>query len=123
MKWDSQDEKDNPIVSASNWFALPFYKKTVEARAGVYIFADKSHDVKYIGKAGAGRLVVEMDKAVQPAARLIYEIYSAIGRKKDQGASLVKVLYTNSDEVALKLEKELIDKYEPDNNGVDLLTS
>jgi hypothetical protein len=58
--------------------------------------------VKYIGKAGAGRMV--------------NEIQSAIDRGKDYGATRVKALYTNSSDRALVLEQALIAKYNPPNN-------
>ena len=75
----------------------------LENRAGVYIFADADLQVKYIGLAGAGRIVDE--------------IYDAMyNRNKDRGASRVKALYTNSSDNARSLERDLIDKYDPPNN-------
>lgn len=117
MTWEEKDEHDNRVTKASEWISLSSYKTELEERAGVYIFADDDFDVKYIGKAGAGRMVVESNYI------MTFEVYSAIRREKDTGATQVKALYTNSDDVALKYENELIKKYNPPNNGIDLLES
>ncbi len=102
MIWDSSDHWDNRVVEYTpRWRYLGNYE-TLEPRAGVYIFANASLYVKYVGKAGPGRMVVE--------------ITSAIRREKDFGATLVKALYTNSDDRAKTLERDLIEKYDPPNN-------
>ncbi len=67
---------------------------TFEHREGVYLFANVDLQIRYIGKAGAGRMVSE--------------IQSAINRGKDYGAKKVKALYTNSEERTLSLEQALI---------------
>ena len=96
MEWENKDANDWRVVSTSYWRSLENYTG-LEARAGVYIFANSVNQVKYVGKAGAGRLVLE--------------ITSAISRGKDYGATQVKALYTNSETNALSLEKDLINKY------------
>lgn len=101
MRWNSSDQQDTRVVAFERWRGLKNYG-TFQERAGVYIFANVDWQVKYIGKAGAGRMVVEID--------------SAIRRGKDYGATRVKALYTNSSERASSLEQDLIDKYEPPNN-------
>ena len=101
MLWDSRDHSDSRIVEYTGWRYLENYGN-MEHRSGVYIFANKDLQVKYIGKAGPSRMVAE--------------ITSAIGRDKDYGATLVKAIYTNSDVRALSLEGDLIDKYNPPNN-------
>lgn len=101
MKWTDSDQKSSYVVKATVWRMLSKYKN-LEDRAGVYIFANSAQQVKYVGKAGARRIVEE--------------IGSAIRREKDAGATLVKVLYTNSDSNALTLERKLINKYNPPNN-------
>ena len=101
MEWESSDQHDSRVVAFTRWRDLQNYG-TFEERAGVYIFANVDWQVKYIGKAGAGRMVVEIE--------------SAINRDKDYGATRVKALYTNSSEKALSLEGDLIDKYDPPNN-------
>lgn len=124
MKWVIIDKSESRVVEATEWLPITEYKK-LQARAGVYIFADDNFDVKYIGKAGAGRMIVEVarTKEKKEVSKMIYEINSAIYRKKNTGATLVMALYTNSDDVALELEQELIAKYDPINNGIDLLKS
>ena len=101
MIWDSSDHNDYRVVAYTRWRNLENYG-TFEERAGAYIFANVDLQVKYIGKAGARRMVKEID--------------SAIRREKDFGATKVKALYTNSDERALSLENALKEKYDPPNN-------
>jgi len=103
MAWDSSDHSDYRVVSYTGWKNLENYGQ-LESRAGVYLFANESLQIKYIGKAGAGRMV--------------FEIESAIRRGKDFGATLLKALYTNSGANALSLEDALIVKYNPPNNLV-----
>jgi excinuclease UvrABC nuclease subunit len=107
MIWKSEHEKDVRVQDKSGWINLDDYKK-IEGRSGVYIFADNNKDVKYIGKAGAGRLVLEY--------LILFEIYSAMYRGKGLGATIVKGLYTNSGKAALSLEKSLIQIYNPIQN-------
>lgn len=59
----------------------------------------------------------------EDVTKLFFEVYSAVKREKSTGATLVKALYTNSDAIALEYEQELIKKYSPPNNGIDLLKS
>ena len=99
--WDSSDHRRYEVVDYSGWKFLENYD-TLEPRAGVYIFANIDLQVKYVGKAGPGRMVKEIEDAIR--------------RGKDYGATLVKAMYTNSDERAKSLEKYLIEKYDPPNN-------
>ena len=101
MEWDYKDHNDWRVVEYTGWRLLSNYGSFQE-RAGVYIFANSALQVKYIGKAGPGRMVVE--------------IQNAISRGKDYGATQVKALYTNSDVNANTLEQALIEKYKPPNN-------
>ncbi len=101
MEWDVREHKDWKIVEYTRWLNIENYQK-LENRAGVYIFANANHQVKYVGKAGAGRIVKE--------------IYNAMYRGKNRGASLVKVLYTNSTVNAQSLETDLKNRYKPPNN-------
>jgi excinuclease UvrABC nuclease subunit len=107
MKWNPKDEDDKRIVKQSPWINIDKYKE-IEKRAGVYIFASADYDIKYIGKAGPRRLVLEYFT--------ILEIYSALSRGKDKGATIVKALYTNSNDTASDLELDLVIKYNPENN-------
>jgi excinuclease UvrABC nuclease subunit len=99
--WDSSDHFDYRVAAYTGWRYLENYG-TFEDRAGVYLFANADLQIKYIGKAGAGRIVIEIDNAIR--------------RGKAYGATLVKALYTNSDANALSLENALIAKYNPPNN-------
>jgi excinuclease UvrABC nuclease subunit len=101
MEWDSRDQQSRQVMAVSEWQSLENYQD-LEPRAGVYIFADAGLRVKYIGKAGAGRMVEE--------------IATAILSDKAFQATRIKALYTNSDVNAWLLEAHLIDKYDPPNN-------
>ncbi|MFQ5962164.1 MAG: hypothetical protein ACE5MG_12285 [Candidatus Methylomirabilales bacterium] len=101
MIWDSSDHWDSRVVEYSGWRLIWNYE-SFEPRAGVYVFADANLSVKYVGKAGPGRMVVE--------------VASAIRRGKDYMATRVKALYTNSDDRAKSLERDLIRAYNPPNN-------
>ena len=107
MIWEIKDEQHSLVVGNSDWTPLDDYKE-IEARSGVYILADDKKNVKYIGKAGARRLVMEHLQT--------YEIYSAIFRGKSNGATIIKALYTHSNDNSKTLEKHLIGKYNPENN-------
>lgn len=113
MRWDKNDEHDSRIKAVTDWTSFDEVH-TLEARAGVYVFADDSEDVVYIGKAGAGRMIKE---------DMIIEIMNAKYRNKDEGATQVKALYTNSGDIALALEGDLILKYQPINNDKGILNS
>ena len=102
MIWDTSDNMDHRVVEHTpRWRYIENYE-ALGPRAGVYIFATSNLQVKYVGKASPGRMVVE--------------ITSAIRREKAYGATLVKALYTNSDDKAKTLERDLIEKYHPPNN-------
>ena len=99
MKWVGYDSRSE-IVRYTNWKSKD---SLLPDQAGVYILADRNHNVKYVGKAGAGRLNVEAKSAMK-------------NRNKGRGASLIKALITNSDSKAKSLEIYLIRKYKPSNN-------
>ena len=102
MIWDTSDHVDYRVVGHTpRWRDMGDYE-TLEPRAGVYIFANANLQVKYVGKAGPGRMVVEITRAIR--------------REKAYGATLVKALYANSDDEAKTLERDLIEKYKPPNN-------
>lgn len=101
MIWDPNDNFDNRVVKASDWIDI-WRPDTLENRAGVYIFADIDQLVMYVGKAGAGRMADE--------------VKNAIYRGKNNGAVMIKALYTNSDDNAWSLETDLRNKYNPPNN-------
>lgn len=102
MLWDPNDVVDSRVVEASDWWINVKEFETLEERAGIYLFGNNKYDIKYIGKAGAGKMVVE--------------IKAAIDKKKSKGATQVRALYTNAKDKAQSLEKYLIEKYNPVNN-------
>lgn len=102
MQWDPNDVVDSRVVASSEWWVDLKDFETLEAGAGVYLFANAKYEIKYIGTAGVGKM--------------IKEIKSAISGKKNKGATKVRALYTNSKEKARSLEKYLVQKYNPVNN-------
>lgn len=101
MRWDSIHQNDWRVKEASGWRYWDNFD-TLKPVAGVYLFANVDLQIKYIGKAGPGRMV---DK-----------IRSAINRGKAFGATRVKGLYTKSGKNAITLEKDLIEIFDPPNN-------
>jgi excinuclease UvrABC nuclease subunit len=101
-KFDWSDQKGYRVVEHTYWPTIKRFEENLEPRAGVYIFADRDHRVKYVGSAKAGRMVEE--------------VKHARWRGKDKGATLVKGLYTNRTKWARELEKKLIHKYQPLHN-------
>ena len=101
MEWKIGDSHDARIVSLSQWLRIDRYKE-LRNRTGVFLFADSSRNVKYVGSARSFRLTSE--------------IYRAVRLDKDKDAVLVKALYTDSAESAESLRKDLISKYQPVNN-------
>ena len=102
MLWELNDAEDYRIETWDGWFGLGSVQKNAPNRAGVYTFVNSDFEVIYVGKAGAGRLQVE--------------IQDALNREKGKGASQFAWFATNSDERAKSLENEWIHKYEPINN-------
>jgi excinuclease UvrABC nuclease subunit len=102
MQWDPNEVVDSRVVSYSEWWINLKDFGELEPRAGVYLFANSNYDIKYVGTAGAGRMVEETR--------------DAINKKKSKGATKVRALYTNSNEKAQSLQEYLIEKYNPVNN-------
>lgn len=104
MQWKLEDDNDQRVLTRTGWVDIEIYKTvdTLEKKVGVFIFADTNKEVKYIGKAGADKM--------------IDEIYNALCKYKARDATLVKALYTNSDTNAQSLKTDLIKKYNPLNN-------
>ncbi len=101
MKWQQSEVSDSRVVMEAGWRPIKDYK-TLESRGGVYIFADDSEDVKYVGKASIPRMVAE--------------IGNSISETKDRSATQVRVLYTDSDSNTISLSKDLRIKYSPVHN-------
>jgi hypothetical protein len=102
MQWDPNDVVDPRVVAVSEWWINLKDYTELEARSGVYLFANAKYDIKYIGTAGAHGM--------------IEKIKGAIDKKKSKGATKVRALYTNSTGKATSLKKYLIRKYNPVNN-------
>ncbi len=102
MIWDVRDERRSEVVEVQGWRMVESVD-SFQDRSGVYIFVDTYNEVVYVGRAGLRRMRDEMK--------------DAISRGKNRGDGWVKVLYTNSDEIAIQLETKLIDKYNPPNNN------
>jgi excinuclease UvrABC nuclease subunit len=102
MQWDPHDVVNPKVTSVSEWWINLKEKQKLEARAGVYLFSNSKLEIKYIGHAGAGKM--------------IEEVTNSIKKKKNKGATQVRALYTNSNQKAQSLEKFLIQKYNPVNN-------
>jgi hypothetical protein len=102
MQWDPNDVVDSRVDSSSEWWIDLKDYETLEAKAGVYLLANAKYDIKYIGTAGAGKM--------------IQEIKDAINRKNSKGATKIRALYTKSKAKAQSLEKYLTKKYNPVNN-------
>ena len=102
MQWDPNDVVDPKVVSASEWWINLKERENLEPRAGVYLLSNSKLDIKYIGHAGAGKMVQEISDAMK--------------KKKSKGATQVRALYTNSNQKAESLEKFLVKKYDPVNN-------
>lgn len=100
--WQKSDENNSKIVDMGGWYNLETVEEKAPNRAGVYVFVNVALQVKYVGKAGDGRLKEE--------------IKNAIYREKDSGATKFAWFATNSDDNAKKLESEWINKYNPINN-------
>jgi len=93
---------DDRVVEPGGWCDIWNIEERSPDRAGVYLFADVGLQVKYVGKAGAGRLRAE----ALDAAR----------RGKDRGATKANWLAANSNDSAWSLEADLRAAYGPPNN-------
>jgi excinuclease UvrABC nuclease subunit len=102
MQWDPNEVVNSRVVAVSEWWINLKDFGELEARAGVYLFANSKYDIKYVGTAGAGKMVEE--------------VRDAINKKKSKGATKIRALYTNSKEKAQSLQEYLIEKYNPVNN-------
>jgi len=106
MEWDNKDCKDNRVVDNGGWCDIDQIPDQFPRRSGVYVFVNSTHHVKYVGKAGAGRL---RDEAIDARDQ----------RGKGLRATLAGWLATNSNANARSLESALIAKYNPPNNYTD----
>ena len=98
MEWENKDQKDWRVTGTTQWINKNDSDKLdrLKEEAGIYIFADRNHRVKYVGRA-----------SYNVKQRVKFQINQG---EKARGASLVKVLYSPD------LEADLITKYQPANN-------
>ena len=104
MKWQSKDEKNPRVRCQSGWKDKDSYS-LFDNGSGIYILANDALQVKYVGKAGPGRIPDEIGNAIRI-------------RNKGKGATKVQVLYTTDGAPVrlARLERQLICKYQPPNN-------
>ena len=103
--WDNKDSKLPLVIESASWRFIHDFND-FQACNGAFIFANSSHQVKFVGNS--------QDNCI------IEAIADAIEEGKDSGASLVKVLYTQLDKDANLIAKILIEKYTPANNNLNL---
>lgn len=102
MTFDTEDHKIGMVKDRTQWCHLDRYEKNLKPRSGVFVFADKNHDVKYVGKAAK--------------RGMLNAIQAAKAQDKDYRATRVKALYTYDDKSAKDLRAKLKTKYRPLNN-------
>jgi excinuclease UvrABC nuclease subunit len=103
MRWDPRDGNDARVVDRGAWCDTWSIEGNFPEQAGVYIFAYVDAQVKYVGRAAAGRLRAEA--------------MAAVASDKARGATRAMWLATDSEAFAQSLERDLITKYEPPNNA------
>lgn len=101
MKWNSSAQYDPKVVDYTGWRYVNKLSQFLD-RAGVYVFANEFLEVRYVEAAGVGEISEKINSAMKSG--------------KDYDVTRVKVLYTDSDEGAHRLEEDLIERYEPPNN-------
>ena len=99
MKWERWSERDYRVARASEWIRIDDLRP-LRWNPGVYILADDSMWVEYIGSTGT----------------VIEAVAGAYRQGKAPRARLVKALYTVSSSSAADLARELITYYDPPRN-------
>lgn len=97
MQWDDKDTNDERVVSQGRWCDIRSISKAFPNSAGVYLFADESLDVKYIGCA--------KELGLQHAAQ------ESVYKEENYGARRAFWLVTESREEAQHLRRQLVKKY------------
>jgi excinuclease UvrABC nuclease subunit len=97
MQWDSRDGSDTRVVDRGGWCELGSIGSDFPDRVGVYVFADATLQVKYVGEAGQGRLRVAALDSVR--------------RGEARAATQATWLARNSEATEQSLERVLIGKY------------
>ncbi len=97
MKWDDKDASDERVVSQGRWCDIRNIGKVFPNSAGVYLFADESLDVKYVGCA--------KELGLQNAAQ------DSVYKEENYGAKRAFWLATENREEAQHLRRQLVKKY------------
>ena len=97
MKWDDKDTRDERVVSYGKWCDIGRISKVFPNSAGVYLFADESLDVKFIGCA--------KELGLQNAAQ------DSVYKEENYGAIRALWIATESREEAQHLRRQLVKKY------------
>lgn len=101
MFWESFNERNGKVIRASGWLRIGD-NRDLGMGPGVFVFADDSRWVWYIG-----------------SARHVFEGVTSAIRQKDnlnRTTFRVKVLYTGSHSDAQDLARSLIREYDPEYN-------
>jgi excinuclease UvrABC nuclease subunit len=97
MKWDDQDSGDARVVSQGRWCDIRSICKVFPSSPGVYLFADESLDVKFIG--------CSKELGLQNAAQ------DSVYKEENYGAKRTLWLATENREEAQHLRRQLVKKY------------
>jgi hypothetical protein len=102
--WNNNDSNLPLVNGDASWRFIHDFSG-FQSYKGVFLLADASHHIKYVGHT-QNNFVIEA-------------IANAIENGKNNGATLVKVLYTKLDKEAQLLAKIFTEKYKPENNFKD----
>jgi excinuclease UvrABC nuclease subunit len=97
MKWDDKDANDERVIGQGKWCDIRSIGKFFPNSAGVYLFADESLDVKYVGCA--------KESGLQTAAQ------ESVYKEENYGAKRALWISTESREEAQYLRRQLVKKY------------
>jgi len=97
MKWDDKDASDERVISQGRWCDIRIISKVFPNSAGVYLFADESLDVKYVG--------CTKELGLKNAAQ------DSVYKEENYGAERALWLATKDREEAHHLRRQLVKKY------------
>ena len=97
MKWDDRDANDKRVICQGRWCDIRSISKVFPNCAGVYLFADESLEVKYVGCA--------KELGLQNAAQ------DSVYKEENYGAKQALWLATDNREDAQNLRRQLVKKY------------
>ncbi|MBN1654093.1 MAG: hypothetical protein JXA30_09975 [Deltaproteobacteria bacterium] len=97
MKWDEKDASDGRVVAMGKWCDISSIGKVFPNSAGVYLFADESLEVRFVGCA--------KEAGLQNAAK------DSVYKEENYGAKRALWLETENREEAQHLRRQLVRKY------------